>query len=59
MDFQDKYIQSSIINRLNDIAITSKENLDTEKNETVMGDTKNNYNTISNISKSTITKNVE
>ena len=41
MDFQDKYIQSSIKNRLNDIAITSKANLDTEKNETVMGDTKN------------------
>ena len=57
MDFQDKYIQSSIKNRLNDIAITSKENLDTEKNETVMGDTKNNYNTISNIPKST--KNAE
>ena len=57
MDFQDKYIQSPIKNRLNDIAITSKTNLDTEKNENVMGDTKNNYNTISNIPKST--KNAE
>ena len=43
-------------NILNDTQTTSETNLDSEKSETTMEDTMNNYNTVANIPKSTTTK---